>query len=52
MPLWNCNLQWDHCPLTGWQVGEYGDPDGMITEGKRLKYSDKKLFSVTLSGQW
>jgi len=37
--------------LTGWQVDEYGDPDGMITERRRLKYSEEKLFSVPLSRQ-
>jgi hypothetical protein len=37
--------------LTGWQVDEYGDPDGMIIERRRLGYSEKKLFSVTLFGQ-
>jgi len=35
-------LQWAHCPLTGWQVDEYGDPDGMTTERRRLKYSEEK----------
>jgi len=49
--VWNCNLQWAHCPLTGWQVDEYGDRDGMIAERRRLKYSEKKLFNVPLSGQ-
>jgi hypothetical protein len=39
------------CPLTGWQMDEYGDPDGMITERKRLKYSEEKLFIVNPSGQ-
>jgi len=28
--------------LTGWQVDEYGDPDGMTTERRRLKYSEEK----------
>jgi hypothetical protein len=37
-----------HCPLTGWQVDGYGDPDGMITERRRLKYSEEKCL-VSLS---
>ena len=32
--LCSCNLQWGQCPLTGWQMDEYGDPDRMITEKK------------------
>jgi hypothetical protein len=32
-------------------VEEYGDPDGMINERRILKYSEEKLFCVTLSGQ-
>jgi hypothetical protein len=53
MSLWNCNLQWVHCPFTGRHVDEYGDSDEMINERRRLKYSQKKKppFSFNLSGQ-
>ena len=37
--------------MTEWQVDENGDPDGMVIERKRLKYSEEKLFSITLSGK-